>query len=257
MSQHIAGHRRRLRNMDTVHRPAPSQTGADQARRADRQPRSAGIIFRLPSHTFTDCRSPEGEAVSLIDSAAIALRLASRMNTEHPAVREALRDMLGDPEVHGLLERAREQAEERNRMIRRLAAGMDLPAGLLLIPSTVQAERFPSPTDQLLILAGDEAEARIWADLAGLDASRWKYVRNWNDVQNLSEPLYARTGTWWTRPDIAALMGHLDIAGAVEWGTSSSAEFMIGLVDAMTRPIDPDSGPPSCIVPITSSGTDG
>lgn len=52
-----------------------------------------------------DCRSAEGETVTLIEAAIVALRLAARSGQlAHPAVAEALKDIRADREVAALLD---------------------------------------------------------------------------------------------------------------------------------------------------------
>lgn len=55
------------------------------------------------AETTTDCRSEEGITVGLIDAIISVARVVSKRDLSPPAVKEALRDFLADPDVMRLI----------------------------------------------------------------------------------------------------------------------------------------------------------
>ncbi len=54
------------------------------------------------THTHTDCRDPAGTVVGLIDAIISICRVINRSQLTSPAVREALRDLHGDPDFQAI-----------------------------------------------------------------------------------------------------------------------------------------------------------
>lgn len=56
----------------------------------------------MTTHTTTECSSPEGITVGLIDAIGTVSKVLVLQDLSHPAVVEALRDLRDDPAFHDI-----------------------------------------------------------------------------------------------------------------------------------------------------------
>jgi hypothetical protein len=68
-----------------------------------------GAEHTATEHTATDCRTPEGIAVGLVDTIIVAARVLAGMDLSPTPVRAALADLSADEDVRRLVTSSRQE----------------------------------------------------------------------------------------------------------------------------------------------------